>query len=431
MVGPSKYGAKANDTVSSDSPSEAADENDSSEHSDEDSDFEAEKAEKVPRCRRAVPKGGKGKGRGKGGMDKAWKAHMAKEKAKFLAEYHISDDEGDEEDDESDEVVKKTVEKPSKKRKPAAKKPTSNASTNPIGVGAARAKGKGGKGKGKRKGPGAAHLNRVENEPFSDDGEDVGNKELDEDFEEMFPIDVMPDLDKNAPREDDFGEHGVEDVVKFPDLEWGEEDDTTDRDRVLKGKPSWGGSEAPGTTRIPGASKLSLLQLFLHLFPLAALERIVVETNLYAAVAMSKSFYPNARKWEPLTLGEFLTWLSICIGMGVFQLQNYPLFWSGLSFGAFRFPDISKAMSLVRWEQIKRFRHLKSNVDRPPMDTRQGKLWQCEWLENLLTSKAKECWNPAEELCMDERSIPSRHKYNPIRVFHGGFQRLPIPLMVL
>ena len=88
-----------------------------------------------------------------------------------------------------------------------AKKPTSNASTNPIGVGATRAKGKRGKGKGKRKGPGAAHLNRVENEPFSDDGEDVGNTELDEEFEEMFPIDVMPDLDKNAPREDDFGGH--------------------------------------------------------------------------------------------------------------------------------------------------------------------------------------------------------------------------------
>ena len=64
MVGLSKYGGKANHSVSSESPSEDADEHDSGEHSGEDGDFEAEKAQKakqVPRCRRAVPKGGKGK----------------------------------------------------------------------------------------------------------------------------------------------------------------------------------------------------------------------------------------------------------------------------------------------------------------------------------------------------------------------------------
>ena len=36
-------------------------------------------------------------------MASAHKAHMAEEKAKFLAEYDIIDDEGDEEDDESDQ----------------------------------------------------------------------------------------------------------------------------------------------------------------------------------------------------------------------------------------------------------------------------------------------------------------------------------------
>ena len=49
MVGPFKYGRKANDK-----PSEDADESDSSEHSDEDSDFEAEKAPKAKRSLGAV-----------------------------------------------------------------------------------------------------------------------------------------------------------------------------------------------------------------------------------------------------------------------------------------------------------------------------------------------------------------------------------------
>ena len=64
MLAPSKYGGKANDTVSSESPSDDDDESGPSEDSEEDSDFEAEKAQKatkVPRCHRAVPKGGKGK----------------------------------------------------------------------------------------------------------------------------------------------------------------------------------------------------------------------------------------------------------------------------------------------------------------------------------------------------------------------------------
>lgn len=175
-------------------------------------------AKMVPRCRRAVPKGGKGKRWGTGGMNTAWKAHMAKERATFLKKYGSSGDhdESCEESGEEAEKAKKPVKKCSKKVIPAVKKSTSDSTTNPFGVGAAWSKGKGGKDKGKRKVPGAAHLNRVDNEPFSDEGEDLGNKELDEDFKEVIPIDVMPDLDKNAPREDEFGEHGVEDVVKFP-----------------------------------------------------------------------------------------------------------------------------------------------------------------------------------------------------------------------
>ena len=61
---------------------------------------------------------------------------------------------------------------------------------------------------------------------------------------------------------------------------------------------------------------------------------------------------------------------------------------------------------------------MKSNVGRPPMDTREGKLWQCEWLEKLLTATAKLAWNPTQDICMDERSVPSRHKFNPIKVFN-------------
>ena len=376
-------------------------------------------AKRVPTCRRSVPLSGKGKGKGKRAMEKARRMQMKRDAEEKLDSYdEMSDSSHSEEDEEAVETKKK----PKKSIKKSKKTPTSDATTNPIGVGAARkaaAKGKG-KGKGKRKGPGGAYLNRYDNEPFSDEGEmtpDEDRGTLDEDFDEGTAVGLMPELEPNAPREDEMGV-GIEDVTTFHDLEWGGVDDTQDRDRVLKGKPSWGGSETPGTTRIAGAATMTLIQLFLQLFPLAALDRIVIETNLYASIAIGKSWYPNARKWTPLTTGEFMVWIGICIGMGVFQLDNYTMFWSGLRFGAFVFPDITGAMPMRRWEQIKRYLHLKSNVGRPAMDTREGKLWQCEWLEKLLTASSKLAWNPTQDMCMDERSVPSRHKFNPIKVFN-------------
>ena len=260
-------------------------------------------AKRVPTCRRSVPLGGKGKGKGKQAMEKARRRQKKRDAEESSDSEEEEEDFDDEEEDEEAVESKKKRKKSIKKGKKKPKRPTSDATTNPIGVGAARkAAGKGkGKGKGKRKGPGGAYKNRYDNEPFSDEGEMTpdedrvlkgNNFHLDEDFNEGTAVGLMPELDPNAPREDDMGV-GIEDVTTFHDLEWGEVDDTQDRDRVLKGKPSWGGSETPGTTRIAGAVTMTLIQLFLQLFPLAALDRIVIETNLYASIAIGKSWYPN------------------------------------------------------------------------------------------------------------------------------------------
>ena len=282
---------------------------------------------------------------------------------------------------------------------------------NPIGVGRGRARGRG-KGKGRARGPGAAWRDRVETEPLSDDGEEHDA----DDVGEVHPVSIMPGLGENEPAE----EHPDSAAELIPDseLQWGDVDDELDKDKILRGTPNWGGSETPGTTRIPGAEKMTVFQIFLTLFPLWIWERIVTETNDYARIAISKSFYPNARAWTPITTGELLVWVSLCLGMAVMGCDNYTRFWSGFRFGTFQYPDLSSIMSQMRWEQIKRYLHLKSNVGRPNMDSREGKCWQFEWLEIVLTRLAKEAWNPAQEMCVDERSIPSRHKYNPIRVFN-------------
>lgn len=252
-------------------------------------------AKQVPTCRRSVPLSGKGKGKGRQAMEKARRRQMKRDAEESSDSEGEMEDLSDSEEDAEAVESKKKPKKSIKKSKKTPKGPTSDATTNPIGVGAARkAAGKGkGNGKGKRKGPGGAYKNRYDNEPFSDEGEMTPDKDmhLDEDFNEGTAVGLMPELDPNAPREDEMGV-GVEDVTTFHDLEWGELDDTQDRDRVLKGKPSWGGSETPGTTRIAGAATMTLIQLFLQLFPLAALDQIVIETNLYASCkATSPGFW--------------------------------------------------------------------------------------------------------------------------------------------
>lgn len=219
----------------------------------------------------------------------------------------------------------------------------------------------------------------METEPLSDDGDEL----VDADDEGLaHPVCIMPGLGANEPVEEPPDD--VPELVDFNDLEWGDVDDVLDRDKVLRGTPNWAGSETPGTTRIPGVANMTVLQVFFKLFPLWIWDRIVTETNAYANIAMTKNFYPNARPWAPLTVGELLVWIGLSLGMSIMSCDNYTRFWSGFRFGAFQYPDLTGVMTLMRWEQIKRYIHLKSNVGRPNMDSREGRCWQFQWLEQVI-----------------------------------------------
>ncbi|GBB97600.1 hypothetical protein RclHR1_03010003 [Rhizophagus clarus] len=93
----------------------------------------------------------------------------------------------------------------------------------------------------------------------------------------------------------------------------------------------------------------SIFSLF---FSLEQIEIIVKNTNKYAYVKNAG----EGRDWKELTTKEFKIWLAILIYAGVFKLPSIRDYWNKDS----KFPEhkITTFMSLIRFEQIKRFMHI-------------------------------------------------------------------------
>lgn len=80
---------------------------------------------------------------------------------------------------------------------------------------------------------------------------------------------------------------------------------------------------------------------------------------------------------------------------------------------------MGRYMGLYRWEQIRRYFHLNDNKERPlEKACREYKLWHCLPLINVLKDTFKKYWRLGKNVTVDERTIPSRHRQNPIRIYN-------------
>jgi hypothetical protein len=221
---------------------------------------------------------------------------------------------------------------------------------------------------------------------------------------------LYPGLGDNPPEEHIVG------YEEFKDIVWGTIDDPDSKDSIISNSIPWGGTGEQGSIKDVGGLD-SVLSVFFHLWPLSVWSDIVIETNAYAHDCAKMNWYLHPRIWTPLTVGELLRWHGICLALSVGQFNGpIKLCWTGRKVGAVQWPDFREFMTLFRFEQIKQYLHLRSNVGRPPMNTREGRLWQVEWLEHHLNHYAKKLWNPTQRMTADEKGFPSRHKYCPIRV---------------
>lgn len=241
----------------------------------------------------------------------------------------------------------------------------------------------------------------------------------DVDYEELegTPAVVVMQPGLADEREDEVGEFDGG-VVPFKELLFGDVDDADAVTTIASNSFAFDGAFIPGTPSIDTTNQ-TLLQLWFGLFPLETWLKIVAETNAYAYESLANNYYTHPRPWDHMTVGEFMVWIGLCYGMTLVTVRgSYKLYWSGKKMGAVQYPNYTQFMGIQRWETIKQYLHLRCNKARPPTTTREGKLWQCEWLEVHLNEKAQEMYHPAERMCGDERGLPCRHKYCPIRVYN-------------
>ncbi|MCO5572651.1 hypothetical protein L7F22_026409 [Adiantum nelumboides] len=171
---------------------------------------------------------------------------------------------------------------------------------------------------------------------------------------------------------------------------------------------------------IPSQKRLNAFQLFTSLFPLEVVDSIISETNRYAndVRRAAREKYPTMRRWEGIDRQSFFKFLGLVLAMTIQALPNTEAYWRGDVRGALQYPNFGRKMSLNRFQQIKRFLHLRDNKFRPlDKKTREYRCWQFLELENVLNRTFKECYQVGREVTIDERIIPTRNKRNPIRMY--------------
>lgn len=123
-------------------------------------------------------------------------------------------------------------------------------------------------------------------------------------------------------------------AVTFHAIEWGELDDPDAGDKAAANKIPFSAPGAVGTTTVEKGAVQCMLDVLFLLFPFTALMSIVSETNAYESDCTRHDWFPQARVWVPLTIGEFLVWLGLCMGMGLSQYSGaMALYWSGKKIG--------------------------------------------------------------------------------------------------
>jgi hypothetical protein len=145
----------------------------------------------------------------------------------------------------------------------------------------------------------------------------------------------------------------------------------------------------------------SLFSLF---FSSDLCEIVAKNTNLKA----NKEYFRNSkeqRHWHDTCASEIGAFLGILLYMGLALMPRITDYWSTNPKCAIH-ELVIQAMSLKRWEQIKRFLKISDPSDDEIIDTRGPDWWKK--LEPLATSfrkASKKYWIPGSHLSVDEQLI--------------------------
>jgi Transposase IS4 len=147
----------------------------------------------------------------------------------------------------------------------------------------------------------------------------------------------------------------------------------------------------PSDLQLGPVKSLALFELF---FSSTLLQTIVDNTNNYEQIKGSE----GGRLWIPLTLNELKVWFALVIYMGVHKIYAIEDLWNSDEKKAIH--SIKQFMTLMRFQQIKRFLHI-SPVNEPnePHVSWYSKV---EPLASHIRETSKRLYIPCSQVSVDE-----------------------------
>ena len=146
----------------------------------------------------------------------------------------------------------------------------------------------------------------------------------------------------------------------------------------------------------PPVEEVSPLQYFKLFFDDQLISHIADQSNLYAVQQTGRSHNTNSNEIEQ--------YIGILLMMGIIKLPQYRMYWSTGT----RIPIVATAMSVNRFDKIKRFFHCNDN-DKvlPKGDPKYDKLQK---VRPVIESVLKKCKTipPEERHSVDEQIIPTK-----------------------
>lgn len=162
--------------------------------------------------------------------------------------------------------------------------------------------------------------------------------------------------------------------------------------------------------------------IFLHLFTLDLIEKIVFETNLYAVQKQGG----NCSSFVPTTSTEIKVFLGLNLLMGLKPIPSYRDYWSSRI--ELRDDYISTAMSRDRFGWLLSNLHLNNNATEPKkQDDNYDKLYKIRPLLDALSNSYQNSFMPSEHQSIDESMIrfkgrSSIRQYMPMKPIKRGYK---------
>lgn len=148
---------------------------------------------------------------------------------------------------------------------------------------------------------------------------------------------------------------------------------------------------------LPAELCTSPLAVFQQLFTNDIWEAICKNTNAYYQQKSKSASGTTPRPWKDTTVGELKVWLGLILYMGIIPCPATSDYWDEDT----RQKPMS-AMSLCRFQQLKRYLHIS-----PPVTTSQRPEWweKMEPMSSIAQERCKQCYLPSSNVAIDEMMV--------------------------